>query len=96
VAAGHVRRYDITTLRSAASQAGLRVTKWTYWGLPLMPALVARKALLALQRNKENIISSGFDSRSNLVNSLMATLAACEFIPQHLAGTSLMAILERA
>jgi len=61
-----------------------------------MPALVARKALLALQRNKENIISSGFDSRSNLVNSLMATLAACEFIPQHLAGTSLMAILERA
>jgi len=94
-AAGHVRRYSISTLQETAARGGLRVQEWTYWGLPLVPTLVLRKLWLKGKRDEGGIISSGFDSRSRPINSLLGLASQCEMIPQKLLGTSLMAILER-
>jgi 2-polyprenyl-3-methyl-5-hydroxy-6-metoxy-1,4-benzoquinol methylase len=57
-AAGHVRRYSIATLRQTCDRCGLRVQKWTYWGLPLVPTLALRKLWLMGKRDKPGIISS--------------------------------------
>jgi SAM-dependent methyltransferase len=93
-AVGHVRRYSIRTLRQAADSAGLRVVKWTYWGLPLIPSLVVRKLWLKGKHVENEIISAGLDSRNHFIDQIMGMLAGCEPIPQKLIGTSLMAVLE--
>lgn len=95
VAAGHVRRYSHHNLCATAARNGLRVRAWTYWGLPLMPALVLRKLWLRGKRDQGEAISFGFDARSMTINRLLGLTARFEMIPQKLLGTSLMAVLER-
>lgn len=94
-AVGHVRRYSIDTLREAAARSGFRVKQWTYWGLPLIPALIARKVWLIGRSDERQIVSAGMDSRTKTINSILEALSRCEVIPQKVLGTSLMAILER-
>ncbi len=91
-AAGHFRRYDIAGLRRVAKRIGMSVLKWTYWGLPMLPLLLARKIWMQVH-SPENVISSGFSERGRIVNGLLLSLSRCESIPQHLIGTSLMAVL---
>jgi len=91
---GHLRRYSIATLLRTAQRNGLHVQQWTYWGLPLLPTLALRKALLMGKRGKREIISSGFEPSSMTVNKLLGLASGCEPIPQRWAGTSLMAVLE--
>lgn len=95
-AAGHVRRYGIRHLTHVAQTNGLRVRAWTYWGLPLVPLLLARKVLVGFQREEKAIISLGFDSGGKASNAALALLSRFEPLPQRILGTSLMAILERA
>ncbi len=94
-AAGHVRRYSIHSLREAAKRNGLATRQWTYWGLPLVPTLVLRKLWLMGRRNQTSIITTGFDSRTRDINSALAALSRCEWIPQKLLGTSLMAVFRK-
>jgi SAM-dependent methyltransferase len=94
-AAGHVRRYSISTLRETAARSALRIPEWTYWGLPLVPTLALRKLWLKGKQDEGGIISSGFDSRSAAINAVLGLASRCEIIPQKLLGTSLMAVLER-
>ncbi len=93
-AAGHVRRYSIRTLREAVEPTHLSITNWTYWGMPLAPTLLLRKLRLMGMQKKDEIISAGFDTRNKSINQLLSLLADCEFIPQKLLGTSLMAVLQ--
>jgi len=93
-AAGHVRRYAIRSLQDVARRNNLQVTKWTYWGLPLVPALLLRKLWLLGSHDQDQIISTGFDSRTAFMNHLLGLGSRCEPIPQKILGTSLMAILE--
>ncbi len=72
----------------------LEISECTYWGLPLVPTLVLRKLWLLGQHDKDKIISSGFDSRNNIINQLLGIISRCEPIPQTFLGTSLMAVLE--
>jgi hypothetical protein len=95
-AAGHVRRYSARTLGDAAKRNGLAVTRWTYWGFPLTPALALRKYLLRNQTEEKRIITSGFDPGSDTTNYLVGLASKCELIPQKILGTSLMAVLNRA
>ena len=95
-AAGHVRRYSIQTLNESAARNGLKTQQWTYWGLPLLPTLILRKVWLMGQRDQSRIITTGFDSRSSAVNSVLGAFSLCEWIPQKLAGTSLMAVFQAA
>jgi SAM-dependent methyltransferase len=93
-AAGHQRRYSIGTLRKAAKLADLKVEKWSYWGLPLLPTLMARKVWLMGKYDEDKIISSGFDPGSRVINQALLLASRCEPLPQKLVGTSLMAVLE--
>ena len=94
-AAGHVRRYSIEMLEQSARRCDFQVIDWTYWGLPLAPSLMVRKLWLIGKQDRDNIISSGFDTRSRWINRAMGSLAKLEWIPQRLVGTSLLAVLKR-
>jgi SAM-dependent methyltransferase len=94
VAAGHVRRYSIRTLRETARRNHLEIKNCSYWGLPLVPTLVLRKLWLMGQHDKDKVISTGFDSRNNFINEMLGFVSRCELIPQTFLGTSLMAILK--
>jgi hypothetical protein len=47
------------------------------------------------RRDQNKIISAGFDSRARWINKALGILSECEWIPQKLLGTSLMAVMER-
>jgi len=93
-AAGHVRRYSIQTLRQVAARNHLEFLKWSYWGLPLVPVLFARKLRPMRKEGGAKTYAAGFDTRTAGVNAALGMLARCEWIPQKLFGTSLMAILQ--
>jgi SAM-dependent methyltransferase len=89
-AAGHIRRYSMNRLEKVAAENGFKIRAITYWGLPLVPLLMARKAIP--MRCGDGKV--GFDTRGSTINSLLSLLARCEPLPQKLLGTSLMALLE--
>jgi SAM-dependent methyltransferase len=93
-AAGHVRRYSIRSLRDTAKRNNLEITKWSYWGLPLVPILMLRKIWLLGMHDQSKIISAGFGSRTSAINELLGFICRCELIPQTFLGTSLMAVLQ--
>jgi 2-polyprenyl-3-methyl-5-hydroxy-6-metoxy-1,4-benzoquinol methylase len=96
VAAGHKRRYSIETLRKAVSASRFSLKEWSYWGAPLIPTLMVRKLWLLGKRDQSKIITAGFDSRSEAVNETLGLVARCEWIPQKVVGTSLMAVFSTA
>ena len=93
-AAGHVRRYSIRSLSAILQKNGLSIHSYTYWGSPLLPLLVARKAILALRKSEHDVIVAGFDPGGRARNRSLGLLASCESLPQRFLGTSLMAIVE--
>jgi hypothetical protein len=93
-AAGHVRRYSIRSASDVAARNNLKITAWTYWGLPLLPTLALRKLWLLGSQNTGRIIAVGFDPRTNAINTLLRFISRWERIPQKLAGSSLMFILQ--
>jgi SAM-dependent methyltransferase len=94
IAVGHVRRYSIGSLRETAKRNNLEIAECTYWGMPLLPALALRKLWLLGKHDKNQIVSAGMDSRSEVINRLLGLVSQCEPIPQMVLGTSLMAVLE--
>jgi SAM-dependent methyltransferase len=93
-AAGHIRRYSISSLREVVARSDLEITRWTYWGLPLVPALMLRRLWLCGSNEKDKIIAAGFSSRTNSLNQLLGSVSRCEPTPQRILGTSLMAVLQ--
>jgi SAM-dependent methyltransferase len=91
---GHKRRYSFRSLKFAAERSGLGVVRWTYWGLPLLPLVILRKWWLAGQTDDKKIISAGFESKSQWSDKALWWLSLCEHIPQKIAGSSLMAVLQ--
>jgi SAM-dependent methyltransferase len=89
-AAGHVRRYSASQLREVLERNGFKVKGSTYWGLPLVPLLLVRKAITLPGSDGK----SGFDSRGVRTNDLLGLLARMEPIPQSLLGTSVMMLAE--
>jgi len=94
-AVGHLRRYRIGSLASVARQNEMRIARYTYWGLPLLPLLVFRK-LWILARSGEGAIAAGFETGGPRRDRVLLWLSRCEPIPQRLIGTSLMAVLRSA
>jgi len=89
-AAGHVRRYSASQLEKVLDRNGFKLSASTYWGLPLVPLLLARKAI-TLSRTDGR---SGFDPKGRKTNDLLGLLARVERIPQNFLGTSVMAVVE--
>jgi len=90
VAQGHFRRYSIDELARMCGRNGFRVEACSYWGLPLVPLLLARK-LVSMQRSDGR---AGFDTRGRAINKVLSWLAHAEPLPQRLLGTSVMAVLK--
>jgi SAM-dependent methyltransferase len=88
-AAGHVRRYSMAQLEKLAERNGLVANAITYWGFPLIPLLLVRKAMSMRRSNGK----AGFDARGSTVNRLLSFAARCESVPQKFVGTSVMAVL---
>jgi 2-polyprenyl-3-methyl-5-hydroxy-6-metoxy-1,4-benzoquinol methylase len=93
--AGHFRRYTFRQLNQILKRNSLRVRSYTYWGLPLIPLLIARKLLLTVKRQEQQVISFGFDPKGKTWNEALYFLSQLEPVPQRLFGSSLMAIVER-
>ena len=91
-AAGHLRRYSMRTLSETVERSCLFPAEWSYWGLPLLPTLMLRKLWLIGEQDQNQIIRAGFDSRSAAMNSFLGVFSRCEWLPQRLMGTSLMAV----
>ena len=94
VAAGHQRRYNFAMMKNLASQHGLEIANWTYWGAPLIPLLIIRKIYLSIRRS-DHVIRDGFAVHNKFLNRLLFIGSQAEWIPQHIHGTSLMAILRK-
>ena len=91
---GHQRRYSLSALREVARRNGFRLSAATYWGLPLVPVLALRKAALTIGKARLDNYSTGFDSRGDFINTGLYCLSRCEILPQRIAGTSVMAVLD--
>ena len=92
-AAGHVRRYSRSSFYAVAERNRLLVTNWSYWGLPLIPALFVRRFSLMGQTEPAGIYAAGFDAHGKIFNRIMRAVSRCEFVPQKLFGTSLLAVI---
>jgi 2-polyprenyl-3-methyl-5-hydroxy-6-metoxy-1,4-benzoquinol methylase len=92
-AAGHFRRYSKRSFLSVIQRNGLQVTKWTYWGLPLMPTLLFRRLFLPAKEIHEQHYSRGFGAGNRIVNDMLGVVARLEIIPQGIGGTSLMTVV---
>jgi hypothetical protein len=95
-AAGHVRRYSVRSLQAAFESRGMKTIADTYWGLPYMPLLLARKALLGNTQVDDATIRKGFSPRGGIGNAVLGGLGRCEWLPQRLLGTSAMAIFRKS
>jgi 2-polyprenyl-3-methyl-5-hydroxy-6-metoxy-1,4-benzoquinol methylase len=76
--AGHLRRYDRESLRGELHGTDVTVLDVRYWGLTLVPLLVARKVLLALRPPTPDVIRSGFVPPGPLVHAALRVLMRVE------------------
>lgn len=94
-AVGHIRRYDAKSLGEELRAAGFSMGRYSYWGAPYIPLLVARKRLHRNLSSEGEVISKGLYPRGALGNSALYLLGAFEPLPQRLIGISLLAIATR-
>ena len=95
VAIGHKRRYSIEELQKNVCASQFSLNEWTYWGIPLVPALLVRKLWLRGEQDQSKIVTAGFDSRSGDFNKIMELIARCEWLPQKVLGASVMAVFSK-
>jgi hypothetical protein len=61
----------------------------------MLPTLVMRKLRAEKDEDARKAYAAGFDTRTKSLNEMLAFLSKCEMIPQRLAGTSVMTVLQR-
>jgi len=91
---GHQRRYSLQMLVDVACRNGFKVSQATYWGGPLVPVLALRKAMLSMRKTSSESYAAGFDSGGDAMNTALYHYSRFEVVPQRIAGTSVMAVLE--
>ncbi len=95
-AAGHYRRYDKKSLRAHLAEAGLTVCALRYWGLFLLPALLARNAYVSRKDSSSEVIRAGFNPPNRWMSALLSAAMACEsLLPAPPLGTSLLAVARK-
>jgi 2-polyprenyl-3-methyl-5-hydroxy-6-metoxy-1,4-benzoquinol methylase len=95
-AAGHYRRYDKKLLHAHLTEAGLTVSSLRYWGMLLLPALIARNVYVSGKSSSSEVIRGGFHPPNPLSSALLSAAIACEMVlPAPPIGTSLLAIARK-
>ena len=93
IAAGHHTRYNSKTLLKAIKITECQLINWSYWGMPFIPLLTARKFLL--KKPNKNTIKVGFSSHNQLLNNILGFIGNFEIIPNQFCGTSLTMIFRK-
>lgn len=57
---GHIRRYEKKTLSKEFKNLNFEIENMCYWGMCMLPLLVARKLMMSLKRTKPETIKAGF------------------------------------
>jgi len=94
---GHYKRYDIPSLNKELRLAGFSIERSTYWGLSMVPLILARKLALCFVSD-EQAIKIGFLPDSELVNHILWLLGKCEcaLFPKLFLGTSLLVVAQKS
>ena len=93
---GHIRRYNLPSLRKELRLSGFRIERAAYWGMSLIPALMARPLILRFYR-KDQIIKAGFQPGSPLIDSVLRFIMRIEYaiFSQPPSGTSLIVVAQK-
>jgi SAM-dependent methyltransferase len=94
IEAGHKRRYHRGDITRLADTHQLKVERWSYWGFSLIPVLIARNIVTSFSE-RSKIIERGFSPSSPIMDSLLMFLSRLERLPNHLLGTSMMAVFRK-
>jgi len=96
-AAGHFRRYTISTLAREFDRAGLVAEGAAYWGFSLVPLLMVRRALIRRVADPGDVIRFGFKPPTRLINRLLSTLGQIEttVLRRPPTGTSVLMALRK-
>ena len=91
---GHVRRYNRTTVVRLLRDAGLVPLDVRYWGLSMLPLLMARK--LALSFTSANTVSRGFEPPGRTAHRMLKWVKNAEttLLSAPVYGTSLLAVAQ--
>jgi len=90
--AGHLRRYDRSTLRAELEGVGLKLSDMRYWGMSMTPLLLVRGAFLK-GTPKEEVIKKGLTPPGRLAESVLLGSMRLEtaLFSRPPLGTSLLA-----
>ncbi len=93
---GHIRRYNIPSLKNELYLTGFSLESAAYWSLSLIPLLMIRKYILCFYR-KDQIIKIGFQPVSPLIDFILRSLMRIEYLifSKPPIGTSLIAVARK-
>ncbi len=93
--AGHLRRYLPATLRAELEGLDLEILDLRFWGLSLVPLLLARRAVVRSGRG--SVIRAGFRPPGAIIHFLLKTAMRCEttILRRPPAGSSLLLCARR-
>lgn len=78
VAAGHVRRYHRATLAAEFRETGLEILQTRYWGMLLVPVVVARNLFVRGSGTANASVRHGFEPPSPLADRVLRGLFRLE------------------
>jgi SAM-dependent methyltransferase len=95
-AAGHIRRYSISSLDNMARDSNLSPLSTVYWGLAMIPLLLARKFLYPKgEYNDSKLLKNGFAMQNKMLNYLLYFITKIDMIKINPLGTSVMGIYQK-
>lgn len=95
-AVGHIRRYSSGGLNDLARDRGLIPGRVVYWGLPLLPMLLARRFLIPKgDYGNQKILQKGFAPPNRTFNRIIHGLSSLESIWLNPIGTSVMGTYQK-
>lgn len=96
---GHVKRYDIKTMKAELKDFNLSILSMNYWGASNIPILYLRKWLLSRDKKSspDDILKKGFQPPGNFVNSFFRLIMKIEtsIFRKPKFGSSLMLVARK-
>lgn len=96
---GHVKRYDIKTMKAELKDFNLSILTMNYWGASNVPILYLRKWLLSRDKKSspDDILKKGFQPPGNFANSIFRNMMKIEtaLLSKPPFGSSLMLVARK-
>jgi len=94
---GHCRRYDKPTLHEHLAAGPFTVHSMRYWGMLMVPIVLARKLYVSRKTSAEDIMKRGFQPPGRASASMLSAVLGVEarWLASPPLGTSLMAVARK-